>query len=129
MSSLVETWRRLPRRGQQAVVIGLGAIVVVLILQQVVGSGDARFVADSFLSSHPEIEARIGPVSRVRNVGRRNFSWSPGTTLATFDLEAVGERGSLRAEVKAEKEPNGGWEVYSATLFTKQGPMSLLSRN
>lgn len=126
MSSLVETWKRVPKRGQQAIVIGLGTIVLVLVLQQFVGSRDARSVADRFLSSHPEIEARIGHVSRVRNVGRRDFSWSPGSTLATFDLEAVGERGSLRAEIKVEKGPGGEWNVYSATLFTEEGSMSLL---
>lgn len=124
----MKTWTRLPGRGRQAVVIGLGAIVLVFLLQQIVGLADARLVADSFISSHPEVEAQVGPVSQVRSVGRRNFSWSPGSTLAAFDLEVEGKTGSLPAEVKVAKVPSGEWEVYSGTLFTKQGPVSLLRR-
>ena len=127
MSQLATYWRKLPRRARQAVVIGPLAIAVVLGLQQLIGSEEAQRAGEEFLMSHPVVAQQVGEVSEVRHVGRQDFSFGLGGSLGTFDFEAVGRTGALRAEVKVENTPSGGWSVYSATLFTDDGPIPLMA--
>lgn len=119
---------RLPKRVKQGLVVAVSVVVVVLALQYFMGSPQALHTAEEFLVSNPKIRERVGPDVEVKRPGwfwRSDFGWTPGSTYATYQLQLVGQNGSMRARIKLKKSNSSDWVVYSATLWTPEGPVAI----
>ena len=119
---------RLPKRVKQGLVVAVSVPVVVLGLQYFMGSPQALHAAEEFLVSNPKIRERVGPDVEVKRPGwfwRSDFGWTPGSTFATYQLQLAGRNGSMRARIKLRKSDTSEWVVYSATLWTPEGPVAI----
>ena len=119
---------KLPKRVKQGLVVAVSVLVVVLALQYFMGSPQALHAAEEFLASDPKIRERVGPDVEVKRPGwfwRSDFGWTPGSTFATYQFQLVGQKGSMRTRIKLKKSNSSEWVVYSATLWTPDGPVAI----
>lgn len=122
--------KRLVRRLGEMLVLVVGLLIAVSVVRlrsrPASGPENPRQVAASFLSAHAEVRERVGAVARVEDMAPQRVSAGPSQELATYYLEVVGERGTVRAEVEMKEGGDGTWHVHAATLFTQDGPVPLL---
>jgi hypothetical protein len=119
---------RFPKRVKQGLVVAISVLALVLALQYFMGSPQALHAAAEFLVSNAEIRQRVGldvQVKRFGSLWRSDFGWTPGSTYATYELQLVGQNGSMRARIKLKKSNSSEWVVYSATLWTPEGPVAI----
>jgi hypothetical protein len=129
-SAVPENRKRLVRRLGELLVLVVGVLIAVSVVQirsrPEASAGSPRQVAASFLSAHAEVLERVGAVARVEDMAPQRVSTGPAQELATYYLEVVGDRGTVRAEVEMKQGTDGTWHVHAATLFTDDGPIPLL---
>ena len=119
---------KLPRRVKQGLAIAALLLLGVPALQYLMGAPEARIAAEGFLVSNPQIREQLGMDVEVGQCGlfwRSDFGWTPGSTFVTYQLQLVGQKGSMRARIKLRRSDGSKWDVYSATIWTSDGPVAI----
>lgn len=117
----------LSKRTMQAIVIGVALFVALTLTKQLLPTPEALRSAEEFLRTHPTVAKWVGPEVKVdaELVTRSYLGWTPGTTFTTYELRVTGHDGTLRTRVELKNPPDSDWIVYSATLWTPKGPVTL----
>lgn len=124
----MKSFAALPKRVKDGVAVGICVLVAVLLLQYLMGTPRALHAAEEFLISNPTVREQLGPDVEVKSPAwfwRSDLGWTPGSTYAQYQFRLVGDKGSMRARIKLRKSNSSEWVVYSATLWTPEGPVAI----